>query len=94
MANLRYFIDRSNGETVQVSKVQNRNQSHKHDDCWGWTGEKWEKITRVINRKSSPSMHECDARCMYATGRTMQCECSCGGKNHGKGKRTIECVAA
>jgi hypothetical protein len=32
-----------------------------------------------------PSKHECDARCMYARGRTMNCECSCGGKNHGRG---------
>jgi hypothetical protein len=41
--------------------------------------------TRVINYKSNPSKHVCDARCMYAKGRTMNCECSCGGKNHGKG---------
>jgi hypothetical protein len=42
-------------------------------------------VTRVINYKSNPSKHICDARCMNATGRTMQCECSCGGKNHGNG---------
>lgn len=28
------------------------------------------------------SQHVCDARCMCATGH--DCECSCGGKNHGK----------
>lgn len=28
------------------------------------------------------SSHVCDARCMCATGPL--CECSCGGKNHGK----------
>lgn len=42
-------------------------------------------VERVINFKSSPSSHECDARCMNASGRTMNCECSCGGKNHGRG---------
>lgn len=26
--------------------------------------------------------HKCDARCEHATGH--QCECACGGKNHGK----------
>lgn len=44
-------------------------------------------VDRVINYKSSPSLHECDARCMNASGRTMNCECSCGGKNHGRGFR-------
>jgi hypothetical protein len=42
-------------------------------------------VTRAINYKSQPSRHKCDARCMHAKGRTMNCECSCGGKNHGKG---------
>lgn len=42
-------------------------------------------VTRVINYRSQPSKHECDARCMHAKGKTMNCECACGGKNHGKG---------
>jgi hypothetical protein len=42
-------------------------------------------VTRAIEFKSFPSRHECDARCINATGRIMKCECSCGGKNHGKG---------
>lgn len=42
-------------------------------------------LTRRINYKSHPSKHVCDARCMHAKGRTMTCECSCGGKNHGIG---------
>jgi hypothetical protein len=42
-------------------------------------------VTRSIFFKSNPSRHECDARCMNATGRTMNCECSCGGVNHGRG---------
>jgi hypothetical protein len=42
-------------------------------------------VTRVIDYKAAPSRHECDARCMHARGRTMTCECSCGGRNHGKG---------
>lgn len=50
-------------------------------------------VTRVVTYKSNPSKHECDARCINATGRTMQCECSCGGKNHGRGS-SIKCEAA
>ncbi len=49
----------------------------------------WERGTvqanRVVRYKTSPSRHECDARCVNATGRTMNCECACGGKNHGAG---------
>jgi hypothetical protein len=32
--------------------------------------------------KGYVSDHECDARCTGATG--FQCECSCGGRNHGR----------
>jgi hypothetical protein len=48
-------------------------------------------VTRLIEYKSFPSRHECDARCINATGRVMRCECSCGGKNHGKG--AFNCTA-
>lgn len=50
----------------------------------GWTKD-YRAVERIVNYKSNPSKHECDARCMNANGRTMNCECSCGGKNHGKG---------
>jgi hypothetical protein len=41
-------------------------------------------VTRSIERKARPSMHKCDARCTEAKGH--KCECSCNGKNHGKGQ--------
>lgn len=40
-------------------------------------------VERTIEFKSNPSLHQCDARCMNARGKS--CECSCGGKNHGAG---------
>lgn len=49
---------------------------------------------RIVNYKSNPSRHECDARCMNASGRTMNCECACGGKNHGKGRFNCTSEAA
>lgn len=54
----------------------------------------WRAVDRVINFKATPSLHECDARCMNATGRVMNCECSCGGKNHGRGSMVCAAVAA
>ncbi len=38
---------------------------------------------RVISRPAAPKNHKCDDRCLNARGRN--CECSCGGKNHGAG---------
>ena len=49
----------------------------------GWQG--YTAVERTIEYKSYPSRHVCDARCMNASGRIMKCECSCGGKNHGRG---------
>lgn len=88
---LRFFAD-ANGQTVRFDRVDNRNQSAKHNDTWGWHVEsnQWIKINRVVNYKSNPSRHECDARCINASGRAMNCECSCGGKNHGKGRFSCE----
>lgn len=51
----------------------------------GWDQSSLAAVERVIEYKSNPSKHVCDARCVNATGRIMKCECSCGGKNHGKG---------
>lgn len=45
-------------------------------------GKKYE-ADRLIFRKANPSNHKCDARCLHAKGGN--CECSCGGKNHGAG---------
>lgn len=56
----------------------------------GWQG--YRAVERTIEYKSSPSRHECDARCLNATGRVMKCECVCGGKNHGRG--ALMCEAA
>lgn len=111
MANIAYFADLPNGETVEfratVKRVQLNNgmtRSHVVEPRVGYykdadkalygyiEGRGLLKITRNVVMKSSPSRHECDARCMFATGRTMNCECACGGKNHGRGG--IVCEAA
>jgi hypothetical protein len=82
MANMRYFAV-VNGQTVSFKNIDNRGREGRfgyHADSKSWI-----KIERVVEFKSNPTRHECDDRCIHATGRTMRCECSCGGKNHGKG---------
>jgi hypothetical protein len=81
MATLRYFAE-VNGQTVVFSHIDNRGREGRfgyHAESKGWI-----KIDRTVEYSSNPSKHACDARCTHATGRTMRCECSCGGKNHGK----------
>lgn len=90
MANFRYFA----GET-QLTNVALRGPGNGilagidpanppvYVQGLGWTG--YVNVERSIRYSSQPSKHECDARCINATGRVMNCECSCGGKNHGKG---------
>jgi hypothetical protein len=89
---LRFFAT-VDGEVVQFVRVDNRNQSAKHDDCWGWhqATRRWVKIERVVDYRAFASKHVCDDRCINATGKIMRCECSCGGKNHGKG--AFNCTA-
>lgn len=95
MAFQKHFAEVGN-ETVRFERVgmlpidcggKNSGGVSRKMTLFGWHAESqlWIKIERTINMKSSPSKHECDARCINATGRTMQCECSCGGKNHGRG---------
>lgn len=100
MATMKYFSDYNN-ETVELVAISNmriaefesRFPSIKGKRCDSFS--KWVgyaagsreplPVMRTIKYKSHPSKHECDARCMHAKGKTMNCECSCGGKNHGKG---------
>lgn len=96
MAQVRYF----NGDKA-LSGVHERNGMLvgyvSKSDLFFVQGEGWKGYTpveRAVEFKSSPSMHECDARCMNATGRIMKCECSCGGKNHGRASFICNEVAA
>ncbi len=94
MANYRFFADLGD-RTVMAKAAQYDQGERKMPKIWDADLGVWVRATRVVIRKASPSMHECDSRCMNATGRTMQCECACGGKNHGKGAvQALQCVAA
>lgn len=41
-------------------------------------------VTRRIDYKAQPSLHECNAKCLNGKA-TGSCECRCGGRNHGRG---------
>ena len=83
MAKHAYFIDNLNGHTIEFrdtfvnGKLQGargvrydaRGRAQGYVDGHGWL-----PITRVIEMKANPSKHECDDRCMNATGRVMKCE--------------------
>lgn len=81
---IRYFAQCA-GQTVQLGSIRHDGSiytSAKHftGSCPA-CGER-HQVERAIERKSSPSNHKCDARCETARG--FKCECSCGGRNHGK----------
>lgn len=108
MARFAYFSDLPNGEVLEwrdtaqhyedargmartrevAAKVGYREgKLHGYDAARGWV-----LVTRQIEMKAQPTRHECDDRCVNASGRIMKCECSCGGKNHGRG--AFMCEAA
>lgn len=88
MANIKYFADLANGETVEFKNVDYRTRK----DIRGFHNGEWIKVNRSVTYKAFASKHECDARCMSASGRTMNCECACGGRNHGNGM-SLTCEA-
>lgn len=94
MANIKYF----SGETELTRPYGMDNKEFaarfgvrglRYDSFARWVGRAADgsilPVERKIEFKSNPSRHECDARCLNATGKIMKCECSCGGKNHGRG---------
>ena len=100
MANMKHFAD-LNGETTELDHIHSLDNAKfaaafpgiagkRCDSFSKWVGF-WPgtrdllPVTRTIEFKRFAIRHECDARCINATGRIMKCECSCGGKNHGRG---------
>lgn len=110
MANkLKYFAD-WNGEAVELEHLHNLDNAKFAAQFPGVTGRRFDSfsmfvgyrpgtrevlpVTRSINYKAFPSKHVCNAKCLHASGRTMNCECSCGGKNHGRGSFNCSAEAA
>jgi hypothetical protein len=87
MARLLYLADLPDGATVEsIDRADYDRGERQMPRIYDKAGARWLRCTRIVTlKKSNPSRHECDARCMGATGKTMNCECACGGRNHGKG---------
>lgn len=94
MATFRYFADLIDGTAVELSKVWHDGHISTKAAHFVGTAPDGSRMnaTRMIERKSNPSNHKCDARCLNATG--FKCECSCGGRHHGAGNFTCLGVAA
>lgn len=99
MATFKYFAGETelDPKTVYYVGRQAFGSPVGHVHVW-IEGTGWDRGTvsadRVIEYKSRPSRHVCDARCLNATGRIMKCECSCGGKNHGLGAFRVTDIEA
>lgn len=90
-----------NGETVAITRWDLMNNKIFAETFPGVKGCKYDRygldkfvgkhpvtgaiipVTRNISYSLHPSKHKCDNRCMNAKGHN--CECICGGENHGKG---------
>lgn len=84
MANFKYFAT-CRGFTVELLFVNHDMKGDKPRNFNGICPRCNEKhaAERAIAHKAAPSLHRCDARCENAHGHN--CECACGGANHGKG---------
>lgn len=92
MANFKYFAD-VNGETFELTSIR-FDGSKRGPAQFSGRASNGELLTatRYVEYKRNPSKHICDDRCLNATGKVMKCECSCGGKNHGKGHSLMVAV--
>lgn len=86
MARIKYFADTATGTLEWIDGQRGvRHEGGRRFSGYDQFSQAWVPITRAVEMRSNPTRHECDDRCMNATGRTMKCECACGGKNHGRG---------
>jgi hypothetical protein len=85
MALFRYFAD-IDGQAIELANVWH--DGHVSAAARHFSGTTPEGLrvtaTRAVEYKRNPSKHECGARCLNASGRS-PCECSCRGRNHGRG---------
>lgn len=85
MTQIRYFAECA-GQPVRLENVWHSGTHSRAKDFSGICPQcgQVHVCTRKIEYKANPTKHPCDARCVHATGKIMRCECSCGGKNHGR----------
>lgn len=81
MADFRHFTTcPASGQTVRLSNVRHMSSTSTKPGAFSGicpTCGELHACERRIERKTKPSNHKCDARCLSAKG--VKCECSCGG---------------
>ncbi|MDH0342114.1 hypothetical protein [Chromobacterium haemolyticum] len=99
MARIKYFCD-LDGDVVELTAVTCMDNKEfasrfpgiagfRYDGYNKWVGiaagsDELLPVTRKIEYKTRPSLHECNAKCLNGKCNGV-CECRCGGKNHGRG---------
>lgn len=100
MARFKYFSDMG-GVTLELTGLSQMNNPEfaerfpevkgmRADGYSKWVAmgpQGWMPVTRMIDYKRAPSLHECNAKCLNGKCNGV-CECKCGGKNHGRGMFT------
>lgn len=102
MANIKNFSDIT-GEAIELAFVTSISNDEfaaqfpgvtgmRYDGYSMWVGRETATsprlpVTRKIEYKSQPSLHECNAKCLNGKYNGV-CECKCGGNNHGAGMFT------
>lgn len=107
MATIKYFSD-INGESIELLSLTSRSNKEvaeqfpgvnamRSDGYSRWMARAADgrllPVTRMIEYKSRPSLHTCNAKCLSGK-HNGTCECQCGGKNHGRGMFTKMLEAA
>jgi len=96
MAAFKYFSDLA-GEVEELRTIHQLNNGEfrarwpevrgmRADGYTMWVGHGSTgvlPVTRRIEFKRFPSLHQCNAKCMGGKP-TGTCECQCGGRNHGR----------
>ena len=99
MATFKYFFDAIDGTTMELRGLTSMCINEFRSKFPGIRAQRMDgysvkvardengmllPVTRAIEYKIRPSMHECNAKCLNGKC-TGKCECRCGGKNHGLG---------
>lgn len=76
----RTIAQHYNRSGAQLRGVSIRNGRLTGHDSGGTEHE----VARTVDYNPDGSRHKCNSSCQHATGQ--DCECACGGRNHGKAR--------
>ena len=91
---LKVFLDLPNGDTIELLNGGEYWDRETRETLFYFgrlptTGELIHG-NRWVRMKKNPVLHKCDAKCRRAPITRLGCQCSCGGRNHGRER--IQCA--